>query len=111
MYNEVMKRGVKFAGAAIRGAKHIPGHLRDLDTLARKTANTLEQAGNFAAVVSGEFGNDRLRDTANKLAKTSAHINNVRHGATANAIRGMIDAPQNRGSDDYWTPPFANSDY
>lgn len=104
MWNEVRRRGVKFAGAAVRGAKHIPGHIRDLDTLARKTANTLEQAGNFAAIVSGEFGNDRLRDAGNKLAKTSAHIQNVRHGASANAVRSMINAPQNRGDDEYWTP-------
>lgn len=110
MYNEVMKRGVKFAGAAIRGSKHIPGHLRDLDNFARKAGNFMEQAGNLAAMASSEFGNDQLRDAGNRLLKTSTHINNVRNGATANTVRGMLNPPQNRGADEYWTPPFANSD-
>jgi hypothetical protein len=52
MWNEVKRRGVKFVGSAARGAKHLPKHLNDIDTFARKAANTLEQAGNFAATVS-----------------------------------------------------------
>lgn len=110
MWNEARRRGVKFAGAAMRGAKHIPKHLKDLDNFASKAANVMEQAGNFAAIASSEFGNDRMRDAGNRLLKTSTHINNVRNGPTANAVRSMMDAPQNRGSDEYWTPPFAGSD-
>lgn len=104
MWNNIRRRGVKFTGAAMRGVKHIPEHLKDLDNFARKAANTMEQVGNFAAVASTEFGHDGLRDAGNKLLKTSTHIQNVRHGPTANAVRGMVNGPQNRGADEYWSP-------
>ena len=111
MFNEIRKRGVKFAGAALRGAKHIPGHLKDLDNFAKKAANVMEQAGNFAAIASSEFGSDGMRDAGNRLLKASTHINNVRNGPTAGAVRSMVNGPQNRGLDEYWTPPFAGSDF
>ena len=111
MFNEVMKRGIKFTGAIQRGAKHIPKHLKDLDNFAKKASNVMEQAGNFAAVASTEFGGDGLRDAGNRLLKTSTHINNVRNGPTAGAVRSMVNGPQNRGADEYWTPPFAGSDF
>lgn len=110
MWNNLHKRGVKFVGAAIRGAKHIPKHLKDIDNFMGKAADTMDKVGNFAAIASTEFGNDRLRDASNRLLQHSTHIHNIRNGPTANAVRNMIDAPQNRGQDSYWTPPFANSD-
>ena len=68
----------------------------------------MEQAGNVAAIASSEFGNNQLRDAGNKLLKMSTYIHNRRNGPTANAVRDMLEGPQNRGADEYWTPPFTN---
>jgi len=84
-------RGFKqIAGVAKRGHKFLSEHVKslgDADTLARKTANTLHHAGEYAALGSTLLGSDRLRDVGNSLSKMGESIHNVRRGALANRVR------------------------
>ena len=78
------------AGVAKREHIFLSEHVKslgDADTLARKTANTLHHAGEYAALGSTLLGSDRLRDVGNSLTKVGESIHNVRRGALANRVR------------------------
>ena len=91
---KAMHRGAKFVKHVARGMKHIPEVMRQVDNFGRQAANTLGTAADYAAIASNTFGNDRLRDAGNKMAKHSESIHNFRRGELANKAR-----------DQFWTPP------
>ena len=90
-FKQAASRGFKHvAAAAKRGHKFVSHHIKslgDADTLARKTANTLHNVGEYAALGSTLTGSDKLRDVGNGLTKLGESIHNVRRGALANRAR------------------------
>ena len=84
-------RGFKqIVGVAKRGQKFLAEHVKcigDADTIARKTAHSLHNAGEYAAMGSTLLGSDRLRDVGNSLTTMGQSIHNVRRGALANRVR------------------------
>jgi len=96
-FKAAANRGFKqIAGVAKRGHKFLSEHVKsigDADTIARKTANTLHHAGEYAAMGSTLLGSDRLRDVGNSLTKMGQSIHNVRRGALANRVRTDFGNP------------------
>jgi hypothetical protein len=88
-------RGFKqIQGIAARGFKHVGNALRSLpktiansDTLARKTANTLQNLGEYASLASAATGHEGLAAAGKSLSGLGSSIHNFRRGDFANRLR------------------------
>ena len=87
-------RGVKHvASAAKRGHKFVQDNVKSLsnaDALARKAANTLHGAGEYAEMGSrlvGGRGGDTLRQAGEYMSNMGSSIHNFRRGELANRAR------------------------
>ena len=102
---EKANRGFKHvASAAKRGHKFVSEHVKSFanaDQLARKAANTLQGAGEYAEMgsrlVNGR-GGETLRKAGEYMSNMSGSIHNFRRGELANRARqdfgggGIMDA-------------------
>ena len=92
------------ASAAKRGHKFVSEHVKSFanaDELARKAANTLHGAGEYAEMGSrlvNGHGGKTLRKAGEYLSNMGSSIHNFRHGELANRARqdfgerGIMDA-------------------
>ena len=87
-------RGFKhIASAAKRGHKFVQEHVKSVanaDTLARKAANTLHNAGEYAEMGSrlvGGPGSDTLCQAGEYMSNIGSSIHNFRRGELANRAR------------------------
>ena len=87
-------RGFKHvASAAKRGHKFVQDHIKSVanaDALTRKAANTLHSASEYATMGSHLFNGrvgDTLREAGERMANMSGSIHNFRRGDLANRAR------------------------
>jgi len=87
-------RGFKqVASAAKRGHKFVQEHVKSVanaDAMARKAANTLHSAGEYAEMGSrlvGGRGGDTLRQAGEYMSNMGSSIHNFRRGELANRAR------------------------